>query len=50
MAKKKVSLPASYGGIMRYDEALGDLKLEPGHVVALVAGVAIVLLVLNMLG
>lgn len=50
MAKPQVSLPASYGGLMRYDEALGDLKFEPGHVVALVGVVSIILILLNIFG
>ncbi|MBR9681135.1 MAG: preprotein translocase subunit Sec61beta [Candidatus Altiarchaeota archaeon] len=50
MAKPKVSLPASYGGLMRYDEALGDIKIQPGHVVVLVAAVSVMLILLNMLG
>jgi len=50
VAKKKATLPASYGGIMRYDQVLGDIKLEPGHVVALVVGVAVLLVILKILG
>ncbi len=50
MAKPKASLPASYGGLLRYDESLGKLQLEPGHVVVLVAVVSVLLLLLNILG
>jgi preprotein translocase subunit Sec61beta len=50
VAKKKgASLPASYGGLMRYTEAIGRVQLEPGHVVLIVAGVSAVLLLLNIL-
>lgn len=51
VAKKKGgSLPASYGGLMRYSEAIGRVQLEPGHVVIAVAALSLALLLLNALG
>lgn len=52
VAKKKKggSLPASYGGLMRYGEAIGRIQLGPGHVVVAVAALSAVLLLLNVLG
>ncbi len=50
MAKDKVSLPASYGGLLRYDEALSAYKLEPGHVVALILVISGALFLLQLLG
>lgn len=50
MAKNKASLPASYGGLMRYDEAIGDLKIEPGHVIILVVAISAIMILLNVFG
>ncbi|MBR9689816.1 MAG: preprotein translocase subunit Sec61beta [Candidatus Altiarchaeota archaeon] len=50
MAKQKATLPASYGGLMRYDESLGDIKLSPGHVVVLVLAISALMILLKVLG
>jgi preprotein translocase subunit Sec61beta len=49
VAKQKASLPASYGGIMRYNESIGKLQIEPGYVVIIVAAASILLVLLNVL-
>ncbi|MBR9680036.1 MAG: hypothetical protein GOU99_03235 [Candidatus Altiarchaeota archaeon] len=49
MAKPKVSLPASYGGIMRYDTGISDVKISPGYVVLLTLLVVFGLLFMRLL-
>lgn len=49
MAKEKISLPSSMGGILRYDESLGGLQVSPGQVVILTLMVAGLFLVLHLL-
>ncbi|HDR53368.1 MAG TPA: preprotein translocase subunit Sec61beta [archaeon] len=49
MAKQKISLPSSMGGIMRYDEEVGGIKLAPGQVIILTLVVCGIILLLQLL-
>ncbi len=49
VAKEKISLPASYGGIMRYDESVAEIQMEPGHVVVITLLVSVLILLLHFL-
>jgi preprotein translocase subunit Sec61beta len=50
MAREKASLPASYGGLMRYNESIGKIQIGPGHVVVAVAAISVILVLMNLLG
>ena len=48
MANEGISIPASGGGLMRYNEDSGSkFSIKPSHVVALCIGVAILAVLLQ---
>ncbi len=49
MARQRFTLPASYGGLLRYDEEVSYVKLNPGHVVIITLVVALTVILLHML-
>ena len=49
VAKPKITLPASYGGILRYDETVAEIQMEPGHVVVITILISALILLLHFL-
>ena len=52
MAKdNKVSMPSSMGGLVRYfDEYKSKFEIKPGHVIALIVAVIIIMIILHWQG
>ncbi|MBR9681172.1 MAG: preprotein translocase subunit Sec61beta [Candidatus Altiarchaeota archaeon] len=49
MAKEKVSLPSSMGGLMRFDGGEGGLQISPGQVIIFTLIVSGFILMLRLL-
>jgi preprotein translocase subunit Sec61beta len=50
-AQKKVSMPSSFGGIMRYfDEYKSRINIKPGHVVFIAILTIITVMMLHIFG
>ena len=50
-AQRKVSMPSSYGGIMRYfEEYKSKLIIKPGHVIFLSVVTIIAIIMLHIFG
>lgn len=48
---KKVNMPSGGGGLIRYfDDYKSKIEIKPGHVLVLIALVAILVLLLNQYG
>jgi len=51
MAKDRVQMPSSMGGIVRYfDEYKSKIEMQPGHVIVLILFIVVLILVLHMYG
>lgn len=51
MAKDKISMPMSGGGLMRYfDEYKSKIEFSPGSVVVLILVVIVIMVILHMYG
>ncbi|MFH1500881.1 MAG: preprotein translocase subunit Sec61beta [archaeon] len=49
MADNKISMPAGFGGLMRYDEEYESrFKLKPEHVIVFIAIVIVFVILLNV--
>jgi preprotein translocase subunit Sec61beta len=49
MANEGLSIPASGGGLMRYNEDTGSkINLKPAHVVAITIAVVIIMVILKV--
>ncbi len=49
VAKQKITLPSSMGGLMRFDETTGGLQISPGQVVIFTLIVCAGILLLRLL-
>ncbi|MFH1317201.1 MAG: preprotein translocase subunit Sec61beta [Candidatus Woesearchaeota archaeon] len=51
MARDKISMPSSMGGLVRYfDEYKSKIEFKPGHIIVLIIIVIIIELVLHLYG
>ena len=51
MAQKKVSMPASYGGLLRYfEDYKSKIVIKPTHVIVLTIAVIVVVMILHLIG
>jgi preprotein translocase subunit Sec61beta len=51
MAKDKIQMPSSMGGLVRYfDEYKSKISFKPGHVVVLILAVIIIVIILHVYG
>ncbi|MFH1053307.1 MAG: preprotein translocase subunit Sec61beta [Candidatus Woesearchaeota archaeon] len=51
MARDKVSMPSSMGGLVRYfDEYKSKIQFKPGHIIVLIIIVIIIEIVLHLYG
>jgi len=49
VARDKITLPASYGGLLRYGETVAQVQVEPGHVILLTLLTSALILLLHLL-
>jgi len=51
MAKNKIQMPSSMGGLVRYfEEYKSKFSFKPGHVIVLVIAVIIIVIILHIYG
>jgi len=44
---EKINMPASIGGLMRYDESVSKIKIKPSHVILFIILVIVFEIILN---